>query len=247
MRPPTEGSASASPASPIRGGIQAQPSLLVGRGVDHHHLEQLFEVAPEALQQLGPQAGPGAAGAALQGGDVVLHDPELPGQGALRQLVALAHGPQAGRAHKDVHRLATYGAGGGVSRRPALPPLQSVAVTMDRLSLQGLRFFGYHGARAEERTLGSHVVVDLEVETDVGPAAAADRREAAVDYRVLYECARIPAETEQFHLMEALAVAIAERARAVPGVRRAHVRVTKEPRMAGQTIGFSVAVTRPTD
>ena len=117
----------------------------------------------------------------------------------------------------------------------------------DRLSLRGLRFFGHHGAREEERALGGHVTVDLEVETDAGPAAAADRREAAVDYRTLYECARIPAETEQFHLMETLAVAIAERARVVPGVWRAHVRVTKEPRMAGQTIGFSVAVTRPAD
>ena len=45
---------------------------------------------------------------------------------------------------------------------------------MDKIILNGCRFYGYHGAFAEEQTLGQIFVVDLELEVDLTRASQSD-------------------------------------------------------------------------
>ncbi len=114
----------------------------------------------------------------------------------------------------------------------------------DRLLLPGLRFFGHHGASAEEQVQGGAITVDVEVEASVARASQTDRVTDTVDYRHVHEAVRAVVETERFALLEALAAAIARRVLRLEGVERVHLRVAKEPRLPGQTQGFAVAISR---
>ncbi len=132
-----------------------------------------------------------------------------------------------------------------MSPTPAAGAPELAAEATGLLLLRGLRFFGRHGNNESERLLGSHFTVDLEVTAEIGRAAASDRLEDGVDYSKLYEVARRLTEENQFHLLETLASRIADEVLAMPKVRSALVRVTKEPRRPAQTLGFAVELHRP--
>jgi dihydroneopterin aldolase len=81
-----------------------------------------------------------------------------------------------------------------------------------RLFLRGLRFFGYHGAVAAERTLGQVFQVDLEVATSVlGRAARSDSLQDTLDYVKLYEIVQEVVQGPPRNLVETLALDIIQR------------------------------------
>ena len=51
---------------------------------------------------------------------------------------------------------------------------------MDKIILNGCRFYGYHGAFAEEQTLGQIFVVDLELTVDLTKASQSDNLDDTV-------------------------------------------------------------------
>lgn len=114
-----------------------------------------------------------------------------------------------------------------------------------RLLLHGLRFFAHHGCRTEERSLGSHFVVDVELATDFGAAADSDQLELTVNYSEVYRLVRALTEDTEFNLLETLATRIAQALVQMAGVLEVTVRVTKPPRLPGQTSGFAVELTLP--
>jgi 7,8-dihydroneopterin aldolase/epimerase/oxygenase len=79
---------------------------------------------------------------------------------------------------------------------------------MTTVELAGLEIFGYHGAREDERRDGQRFLYDIELE--VGEAGSSDRIEDAVDYREVAACVREVSESRAFHLLEALAAAVAD-------------------------------------
>src|SRR5438477_11895856 len=60
-------------------------------GIDHHHLEEILELALEQFHQCAPKLGAGIAGTRLKRRDVVLGDVEPSCQLALGQMVLLPH------------------------------------------------------------------------------------------------------------------------------------------------------------
>lgn len=58
---------------------------------------------------------------------------------------------------------------------------------MGTISLEGLDFYAYHGFYDEERKLGNHYIVDVELEVDFGDAAETDHLEKTVDYGKVYD------------------------------------------------------------
>ena len=48
---------------------------------------------------------------------------------------------------------------------------------MDKIILNGCRFYGYHGAFVEEQTLGQIFVVDLELAVDLTRASQSDNQQ----------------------------------------------------------------------
>src|SRR5262249_56977689 len=110
--------------------------------------------------------------------------------------------------------------------------------------VRGLELRGFHGAEANERERGQVFVYDVELE--VGDRGASDRLADAVDYTKVAAAVREVNE-RRYHLLEALATAVAETLFERFRPERVRVRVRKpEVRPAGVDVEFSaVTVTRP--
>jgi 7,8-dihydroneopterin aldolase/epimerase/oxygenase len=81
----------------------------------------------------------------------------------------------------------------------------------DRIVLQGIQFYAYHGVPAEERTVGHRYEVDVEVECDLAAAGRSDDVADTIDYGQLARRVVEISLERPFHLIEALAAALAER------------------------------------
>ena len=99
----------------------------------------------------------------------------------------------------------------------------------DRIILEGMQLYGFHGANPEERALGQPYVVDLEVELDLRKPGASDRLEDTVSYTHLYRAVKDVLEGQSKNLLEATAQAIACKVLTEFPVRAVHV-CLKKPR-----------------
>ncbi|GAA4820642.1 dihydroneopterin aldolase [Algivirga pacifica] len=75
---------------------------------------------------------------------------------------------------------------------------------MDKIALEGMEFFAYHGFYEEEQKIGNKYGVDLEVETDFGAAAQGDTLNDTVNYESLYKITKEVME-EPVKLLEHIA------------------------------------------
>lgn len=106
------------------------------------------------------------------------------------------------------------------------------------VELESLEIFGRHGVFDEERTDGQTFLYDVRLE--LGDAPPSDRVEDTVDYRDIAECVREVSDGHQFHLLEALAAAVADAIIERFAVERVRVRVRK-PSPAGIPAAFASA------
>jgi len=60
-------------------------------------------------------------------------------------------------------------------------------MSSDKVALEGLEFYAYHGFYEEERKIGNRYSVDIEVTTSFDKAAQQDELSGTVDYGQLYE------------------------------------------------------------
>ena len=81
----------------------------------------------------------------------------------------------------------------------------------DRIILQGMRFYGYHGVNPEEKAQGQSYLVDLEAEMDLSRPGRTDVIDDTISYTHLYRAIRAIMEGESRNLLERLAGEIAER------------------------------------
>ncbi len=110
-------------------------------------------------------------------------------------------------------------------------------MSSDRIILNGMQFYGFHGVNPEERTLGQAYVVDLEVELDLGLAGRSDKLEDTVSYTQLYRVAQGVMEGPPKFLLEAAAETIAQQILAQLPVNAVRVRVRKpRPPIRGSSI-----------
>ena len=107
----------------------------------------------------------------------------------------------------------------------------------DRIILEGMRFYGFHGVNPEERVLGQEYLVDLAVELDLSAAGTSDRLEDTINYTHIYRAVRDVMEGEPRNLLEAAAQSIADRLLADFPVESVSVRVKKpHPPIRGSVI-----------
>lgn len=79
----------------------------------------------------------------------------------------------------------------------------------DRIVLRDMRFMGRHGVNPEEQVTPQRFEVDVELVLNLQPAGVDDDLEQTIDYARVYETARQIVESTTYHLIEALAEAIA--------------------------------------
>ncbi len=80
---------------------------------------------------------------------------------------------------------------------------------MDRIKMNGLAFYGYHGALAEENRLGQPFVLDVYMAVDLVAAGRSDDVVDTVHYGEAYEVVKRHVTEKTYQLIEALAENIA--------------------------------------
>jgi 7,8-dihydroneopterin aldolase/epimerase/oxygenase len=108
------------------------------------------------------------------------------------------------------------------------------------VELHGLEIPGRHGVLEDERRQGRTFLYDLWLE--VPNAALSDRIEDAVDYREVAACVRDVSDGRAFHLLEALAAAVADALLDRFPIGRARIRVRKPAlEVSGLPAAYSAA------
>ncbi len=80
----------------------------------------------------------------------------------------------------------------------------------DRVSIEKIQFYAYHGHRSEEHILGQRFECSIHAYLDLSTPGRSDQLEHTLDY---YELHRVVSEwvtTHRFHLLEALAESLAQ-------------------------------------
>jgi dihydroneopterin aldolase len=82
-------------------------------------------------------------------------------------------------------------------------------MSLDRITITGLRVRGYHGVYDVERRTGQDFIVDAVLEVDVAKAAASDDLAHTVHYGELAEALAAVVAGEPVNLLETLATQLA--------------------------------------
>ena len=80
----------------------------------------------------------------------------------------------------------------------------------DRIVLEGMAFYGYHGVNHSEKKDGQPFVVDLELEVDLKAAGDSDNLDDTVDYSRAYGIVKMIMEGQSRNLLESVAEALAQ-------------------------------------
>ena len=83
-------------------------------------------------------------------------------------------------------------------------------LTMDKIQLAGMVFYGFHGVSPAEQELGQRFVVDLEVQRDLRAAGLSDDPEDTVNYSRMFRLVKEIVEGPGRRLLESLAETIAQ-------------------------------------
>lgn len=80
---------------------------------------------------------------------------------------------------------------------------------LDKIFVNRMEFYGYHGVFPEENRLGQRFAVDLTVSVDLRKAGETDELEHSVNYGELYQVCKEIVEGKPYKLVEAVAEQIA--------------------------------------
>lgn len=97
----------------------------------------------------------------------------------------------------------------------------------DRIFLEGMHFYGYHGGNVEERQLGQPFQVHLEAELDLTAPGKSDDLADTISYTHLYRAVKQVMEGPPRNLLEAAAEDIASAILSSFPVSGVRVRVKK--------------------
>ncbi len=107
---------------------------------------------------------------------------------------------------------------------------------VDRIILEGIRFYGFHGTHPYEKKYGQEFVVDVEISADLSRSGKTDALPDTVDYVKAYEMVLDIGTNTKCNLLEALAERIAEKLLAFKKVKAVKVRVKKPKNLIGGMI-----------
>jgi dihydroneopterin aldolase len=122
-------------------------------------------------------------------------------------------------------------------------------IAADRITLRGLRVFGYHGVLDAERQDGQEFIVDAVLWLDTTAAAATDDLELTANYAALADRLAAVVAGPPVQLIETLAQRLAEAATATePRARQVEITVHKPHAPVGHRFDdVSVTIRRPAD
>lgn len=117
---------------------------------------------------------------------------------------------------------------------------------MDKIYVNRMEFYGYHGVFSEETRLGQRFAVDLSVSIDLKEAGEMDELGYSVNYADLYQVCKDIVEGQPYKLLEAVAERIAANIlTGFPLISEVTVTVIKpDPPIPGHYRSVAVEITR---
>ena len=117
----------------------------------------------------------------------------------------------------------------------------------DKISIKGIKGFGFHGVLDFEKRDGQDFYVDLDIDIDLSAASNSDLLSDSVDYSLLTAIAKEAIEKLQFDLIERLAGFIADTIREnFPAVQAIAVTVHKPSAPVSESVtDIAVTISRP--
>ncbi|MCB9994012.1 MAG: dihydroneopterin aldolase [Hyphomicrobiaceae bacterium] len=83
--------------------------------------------------------------------------------------------------------------------------LEKALATSDRIILNDLAFYGYHGVMLEENKIGCRFRVDVECGLDLSKAGRTDEVDDTISYELIFYAVEKAFNQKRFKLLEALA------------------------------------------
>ncbi|WP_075979848.1 dihydroneopterin aldolase [Bacillus massilinigeriensis] len=117
---------------------------------------------------------------------------------------------------------------------------------MDKIHVNRMQFYGYHGVFPEETRLGQRFIVDLTIELDLRKAGISDHLQDSINYGDLYHLSKEIVEGKPYKLIESVAEKISS---SILGyystVQSVTVKVTKpDPPIPGHYDSVAIEITR---
>ena len=113
-------------------------------------------------------------------------------------------------------------------------------MALDKIRLEGMVFYGFHGVNPAEQESGQRFVVDLEAQRDLSAAGVSDDLADTVNYSRLYRLVKEVVEGPSRKLLENLAETIAQRVLDGFDVDAVTVRVKKpEAPIKGSVLSYA--------
>ncbi len=119
----------------------------------------------------------------------------------------------------------------------------------DKILLEGMEFYAYHGVNESEKSQGQRFIVDVEMTADLGRASETDDLEDTVNYSRVFRSIKEIVEGPSRDLIEAVAGEIAGRVLRDFPVEQIRVKVGKPdvPLKGAKLKGVAVEITRRRD
>ena len=119
----------------------------------------------------------------------------------------------------------------------------------DKILLEGMEFYAYHGVNESEKSQGQRFIVDVEMTADLGRASETDDLEDTVNYSRVFRVVKEIVEGPSRDLIETVAGEIARRVLEDFGVEKIRVKVSKPdvPLNGAKLRGAAVEIIRRRD
>ncbi|QQZ09514.1 dihydroneopterin aldolase [Heyndrickxia vini] len=119
---------------------------------------------------------------------------------------------------------------------------------MDKILINNMEFYGYHGVLPEENRLGQRFRVTLTLELDLQKAGKTDNLHDTVSYAEVYEVCKEIVEGKPYQLLEAVAEEISKLVlEKFPRIEQVTVQLIKpDPPIRGHYQSVAVEISRRT-
>ena len=117
---------------------------------------------------------------------------------------------------------------------------------MGKIVIEEMEFYAFHGHYKEEQIVGNRFLVDLEIKTDLKPAADSDQLNDAVNYQRAYQIIKNEMRRKKSNLLENIAKRILDALFSeMEGIEKASLRIRKmHPPMGGPIRSVGVSMSR---
>ena len=114
---------------------------------------------------------------------------------------------------------------------------------MQKILVQGINIYAYHGCLEEEAKIGCNYIVDVEMETDFSEAAKTDDLSKTIDYVVVYNIVKAQMAIRSKLIEQVGQRIVNELKKELKGLKKVDVTVTKiNPPMNGNVDKVAIVI-----